>query len=352
MVKIGIARQRQAHLAKLIPSRYYFYGLGDFTMRRAGIAFLLAWLATSAATAAEPASCALKLVNSIPLTMAGGGVRPLVPVVINGTEKKFLLDTGGYATQITAAAAQQLKLPSTESDIKLLDLYGNASTMAAKVDTLMLGRLQDKNTILPIMPGSSSKDVGDEPLFVGLLAADYMGKYDVELDFSGGKINYFSADHCPGKVVYWPAAAVAVVPMRFPDHHVILDVNLDGHPQRAILDTGATRTTISMAEAKRVFDITAEDKDKPFEHVFQKLSFEGLEVGNPHIFVIPDKVGSKDPNNSMITGSRLRRIDDADPTEPRMLIGMNILSKLRLYIAFSENKIYVTPGAPLPSPAQ
>jgi hypothetical protein len=140
--------------------------------------------------------------------------------------------------------------------------------------------------------------------------------------------------------------------MRFPDHHMILDVGLDGHSQRAILDTGATGTTLSMAEARRVFGITAEDKDKAFQQVFQKLSFEGLEVSNPHITILPDKVGSKDPNNGFVTGSRVHRVDDADPTNPTMLIGMNILSKLRLYIAFSENKIYVTPASAPPSAQQ
>jgi len=294
------------------------------------------------------ADCNLKLVNSIPITMAHGGARPLVAVNINGTQKQFLLDTGGYATQISAETAEQLKLPMVESGVKLLDLSGNASAKAARIDTLMLGRLQDRNTTLPIMPGTSSKGAGDEPLFVGLLAADYMGKYDIELDFAGGKMNYFSSDHCPGKVVYWPAAAIAAVPMRFPDHHVILDVSLDGHPQRAILDTGAPVTTLSRAEAKRVFDIAADNRDEGFEHVFQKLSFEGLEVGNPHIAVIPDKVGSKDPNNDFVTGSRVHRTDDLDPTDPKMLIGMNILSKLHLYIAFSENKIYITPASPPP----
>jgi hypothetical protein len=35
-----------------------------------------------------------------------------------------------------------------------------------------------------------------------------------------------------------------------------------------------------------------------------------------------------------------------------MLIGMNILSKLHLYIAFSESKIYITPAsAPQTAPA-
>src|SRR5215216_5311502 len=148
MVTIRSTRKRQADLANLIPSRYYFDGLGTSRMQRAGIAFLLIWLTPSAAIAAEPASCALKLVNSIPITMAAGGARPLVAVTINGTHKQFLLDTGGYATQISAEAATKLKLPLVDSGVKMLDLYGNASTQAAKMDSFGLGRLVDTNTTL------------------------------------------------------------------------------------------------------------------------------------------------------------------------------------------------------------
>jgi predicted aspartyl protease len=300
--------------------------------------FVSVLLACACARPAAAADCSLKLVNTVSIKTVNEGQRAVVPVTINGTQKQFLLDTGGVATQISAAAAEELKLPRVESDVKLLDLYGNASTYAAKVDSLVLGRLGDRNTRLPIMT------FRDNDLFSGILAADYMGKYDIELDFAGGKMNYFSPDHCEGKVVYWPAAAIAVVPMRFVDHHLNLDVTLEGHPLRAMIDTGAPRTTLYMAEASRTFGITAEDGDKPFEHVFQKLSFEGLEVGNPHIAIIPDKTGSKDPNNDFVTGGRLHRVDDADVSDPVMLIGMNILSKLHLYIAFNEHKIYITPA--------
>lgn len=227
----------------------------------------------------------------------------------------------------------------------MLDLYGNASTKAAKVDSFVLGRLGDRNTRLPLSTFRGGGRIS------GLLAADYMGKYDIELDFAGGKMNYFSTDHCPGKVVYWPAAAIAVVPILFGDmQHLVLDVSLDGHPLRAMIDTGAPGTTLYKAEAKRVFGITGEDDDKHLEHIFQKLSFEGLEVGNPHIAIIPDKTGSKDPNNGYVTGSRVHRVDDSDPADPVMLIGMNILTKLHLYIAFGERKIYITPASPPAAP--
>lgn len=318
-------------------------------MHRTGLLLLLALagLWPRVALGADAAGCALKLVNTVPVKLANGGRRAVVPVTINGTQKQFLLDTGGYLTQISAATAEELKLPATDSYGKMLDLYGNASTRAVKVDSFVLGRLKDNNTRFPVMTFSENE------LFSGILAADYMGEYDIELDFTGGKMNYFSPDHCPGKVVYWPAAAVAVVPMRLMDNHLNLEVSLDGHPFKAMIDTGAPNTTLSMREARRVFGIAADDNNKAFEHVFQKLSFEGLEVGNPHITIIPDKVGSKDPNNDFVTGSRVQRVDDPDSSEPVMLIGMNLLSKLHLYIAFNEHRIYITPAtAPVTAPAQ
>jgi predicted aspartyl protease len=268
----------------------------------------------------------------------------LVPVTINGTQKQFLLDTGGAITQISPAAVKELNLPLRDTGIKLLDLYGNASSGAAKIDDFAVGRLHAREQVFPI-------STFDSTLVAGIFAADFMGEYDVELDFAGGKMNYFSRDHCEGKVVYWPAAAIAAVPITFVDQHLHLDVTLDGRHIKAMIDTGAPNTTLTIDEARRVFGITPEgaaDLDKnggAFEHVFQKLSFEGLEVGNPHISIIPDKIGSKDPNNGFVTGTRTQKVDDRDASAPTMLIGMNILSKLHLYVAFRENKIYITPAS-------
>jgi hypothetical protein len=256
-------------------------------------------------------------------------------------------------TQISVSAAHDLNLPISDSNIKLLDLYGQATPGTAHVKTLSLGRLQDKETTLPIMTTEL-----ESKSYAGLLAADYMGEYDVEMDFSGGKMNYFSRDHCEGKVVYWPAAAVAAIPMHFKDHHLNLSVTLDGQPVKAMIDTGASNTVLYTSAAKQMFGVTADSPgvkklgDGVFEFVFKNLSFEGLTVSNPHIVVLPDKAGSKDPNNGFVTGTRTQKVDDPDSSDPVMLIGMNILGKLHLYVAFSENKIYMTPAAaPAPAPA-
>ena len=320
-------------------------------MRKSAIFGALAIaFALGAPPSAVAQNCQLKLVNTIPIKMMARGLRPIVTLTLNGVEKPFLLDTGGAATQVTAATVQELKLPTREWNGKMMDLYGNVSRHFARVDTLKLGFAQDKDTDLPIMTSALS----GSSLFVGLLAADYMASYDVELDFGGGKMNFFSKDHCEGKVVYWNAPGVAVVPMQFRDHHINIPVMLNGKPFKATMDTGAPGTTLLAPEAKRVFDIT---KDSPgatvadsgpepraFQYTFDTLGFEGIGIGKPRITVIPDLMGKNDPNNHLITGTRLQRVNDRDASEPTMLIGMNILSKLRIFIAFSENKLYITPA--------
>jgi predicted aspartyl protease len=318
-----------------------------FTFR---VLMTLACLCPGTAFAADAADCRLKIVNTIPIELSENGSRVLVSVAINGTKEPFLLDTGGALTQISATTAKALNLPIADSNMKMLDMYGQAAVGEARVDTFALGRLQDRKTSLPMMTTTF-----DGQPYVGILAADYMGEYDVELDFRGGKMNYFSRDHCEGKVVYWPTAAIAAVPVHLLDNHLALSVTLDGRPIKAMIDTGSPDTVLTTEAAKQAFDLTADSpgakqldgagNDRTFEYVFRKLSFEGLEVRNPHIVVAPDKIGSKDPNNAYVTGSRLHRVDDRDSGDPVMLIGMNILSKLHLYIAFSENKIYITPAS-------
>lgn len=324
-------------------------------MRRIAFLLALAWLCPQTAAAAETAACGLKLVNTVPITLDAHGDRVFVPVTINGTPKTFLLDTGGALTQISASAAHDLHLGIGESSITMLDMYGRAAVGAAHLDSFGIGRLQDSKATLSVMTSSFE----GQP-YVGILAADYMGSYDIELDFSAGKMNYFSKDHCEGKVVYWLATAIAAVPMLFRDFHLTLPVMLDGKPIKAMIDTGATDTVLFSSAAKQAFDITADSpgamplaenaQKDAFRYVFKNLSLEGITINNPHIVVLPDRTGSKDPNNDYVTGSRVQHVDDRDVSDPVMLIGMNILSKLHLYIAFGEQKIYITPASPPPHP--
>jgi hypothetical protein len=196
----------------------------------------------------------------------------------------------------------------------------------------------------------------------GILAANLLHAYDVDFDFASKKFNLLSQKHCDGKVVYWPADAVAAIPITLDsDGHIIVPVTLDGHQLRAMVDSGATGSLLNLEEAKSYFGITPGSADTPvigsltgtkgsstYKHRFSSLALEGLAIGNPTLALIPDlmhnRLGS-DQGSSVASGSRIRD-PNASAGLGDMILGMDILHKLHVYIAYKEKMLYITPAAP------
>lgn len=296
----------------------------------------------------------LKQVNAIDLVAANPN-RALIPVSLNGIPKLFLLDTGGGLSQISGEVADELRLPQRDAaGMKMLDLYGHASTKFVRIEKFGVGRMTGEDVNLMVEP---NPNFGRGTRYVGIFAPDLMGRYDTEIDFGTYKMNYFSTDHCPGKVVYWPHNALAVLPFTFHKRHVRFTVKVDGKDLTAEMDTGAPNTIMHAEAAKRLFDLApdspgnvplnAQGMVEAFGRIFSTLDFEGVAVKNPHVTIIPDLVGSKDPNNSVRTDTRTRMVDALED-RPDMLIGMDILRKLHLYIAFGESRIFISEASATP----
>jgi hypothetical protein len=326
-------------------------------MRIQGIFGSLAILVACLGSQARAEDCGtLKELNSIDLVKPNPS-RALIPVSINGIPKLFLLDTGGDVSQISGQVAKELDLTEHEAGGKMLDLYGNVSNKYVTIDKFTVGRLTGEDIHLGIEP---NPNFGQGTRYVGIFAPDLMGRYDVEIDFGTYKMNYFSTDHCPGKVVYWPHKALAVLPFTFHRRHIRFTVKVDGKDLTAEMDTGAPNTSMRDEAARRLFDLTPETPGNvplnqqgmaaAFGRVFGTLDFEGVAVTNPHVIIMPNLVGKKDPNNAQRTGDRARMDDDVD-NRPDMLIGMDILRKLHLYIAFDESNIFITEASAPPNPA-
>ncbi len=325
-------------------------------MIRAACAMAFAF--TCLGTVARAEDCgALKQLNSIDLVKPNPG-RALIPVSINGVPKLFLLDTGGDVSQISGAVAQELQLTEREAQgAKMLDLYGHASNKYVSIEKFTVGRLTGQDIHLAVEP---DPNFGRGSRYVGIFAPDLMGRYDVEIDFGTYKMNYFSTDHCPGKVIYWPHNALAVLPFKFHKRHIRFTVKVDDKELTAEMDTGSPNTSMRDEAAKRLFDIAPDSPgnipvnqqgmEAAFGRAFGTLDFEGVAVKNPHVIIMPDLVGRKDPNNSQQTRDRARMSDDLDD-RPDMLIGMDILRKLHLYIAFDESRMFISEASAPPNPS-
>jgi predicted aspartyl protease len=260
---------------------------------------------------------------------AAGGV--YVPITISGQSVNLLIDTGGIFTMLTEQSVQRLGLSKHNTFGSGEEMFGGRK-IEFYVDTndVNLGGLKADHMPMQVIPdGFLSGEIG------GTLAPNILRHYDVDFDFADAKFNLFAQDHCPGKVVYWTARPPAVIDIGIDrDGHIDLPVEIDGKQVRAALDTGSSRSLMSLELAKSLFDIDGKDpKLTPvkgnagapaFHYPFATLSMHDVTVHNPDIVLVSDAV------------SHLP--DDA----PKLILGMGILRQLHLYIAYKERKVYVS----------
>jgi predicted aspartyl protease len=312
-------------------------------------------------TAAYAADCPqLTMVASVPMTYDGDG-RPIVPVTIGTAQKYMLVDTGGAFSEIGQPIVDQLGLSHEKAPVEQIGVSGETSDQQADVAPFIIGNLVAKHVEFMIDPDKSKYAGG----MAGIVGPTILRFYDADFDFGANKFNLLSQDHCPGKVIYWPAAAVAVVPIRVAKAvgHIVVPVTLDGIKFNAAIDTGASYTFMTTGVAEGSFGLKLDSADTPtvgalagpgatrvYRHKFHSLELEGIAISNPTIDIIPDLNRSK-LSSAPALGSRLATHDEAQGLED-ITIGDDVLRHLHVYVAYKEQMLYLTPaGAPAVQPA-
>ncbi len=317
-------------------------------MMRAILASVLLLGLTGTAHAADCAP--LQIENSVKMVPRHPN-RILLPITLNGIEKRFLFDTGGGLSAISQSTVKELKLPEFRSNYRSSDLYGHDSESFVQVHEVILGTAKNNGVQFQLMADFGAPN---EPgHFDGVIASGIFLHDDIDLDFGAERVNFFSTDHCEGKVVYWPHQVLSVIPITKNHGHLEVPVMLDGHTLRALLDTGASVTTMDLARAKRVLNFSPDapssgnaPKDNPEKQLFPRrfatLPFDGVTVQNPLVYIQPLQFGGG-KNDQMALGSRAEhQDDDLNRLNPDLTIGMDILRHLHVYFASRESKLYVT----------
>lgn len=297
-----------------------------FEIFLAGI--LLSTGSTFAADAPAP-TCPLQEAVSLDMTTATDG-SVSVPVELNGKPFVMTVDTGSPYTSIKQETAQELNLPLqfTAGGSFMNNIQSNEM---ANLNSFSLGKLEVAWPVL-VTPNFI------RPWEAGLLGQDVMRSFDVEIDYYHSKLNLFMHNTCTDDAAYW-THAVAVVPFEVNrSSHIVVNALIDGKKVTVLIDTGSDISSMSVDNAKDIFDIRDNDPrlkvvrheringgaDVPiYAFPFSTLNFEGVAVSSPLIELIPKQ--------------NFGRRSDAD-----IILGSNVLRRLRMYIAYSENKIYLT----------
>ncbi len=271
----------------------------------------------------------------------------LVPVRINTQPELLLLDTGSVVSALFGGTAAQLHLTSHQiSGDRFMNVAGQPIRSYVSVESLRVGMLDFGKKDLLLWPDSPGR-VGQP---AGLLGPDLLQRVDVEIDPAAHKVRFFSPDHCPGKVLYWANADVEV-PLRVAHSgHLYLKMTLDGHELDALIDTGSPHSLLSLTTARHLYDLTPDSPGiepypidgsglKRYRYPFKSLSIQGLQVSNPSIDIIQDRI-YRAPDRWEMEVPQLH--NDEETRLPDLILGMGIISKLHLYIAYGEQRLYLT----------
>jgi len=283
------------------------------------------------APAAEAQDCKLTRFSSLPMSTLSDG-RIALPVSIDGHGASFLVDTGGISATMSRPLANEIGKEPKPFRRGLIGVGGEVLSNAIHADDFALGGMHGKDILVFIDEriGGAGMD--------GTLAPEMMHHFDVDFDFRQGTVSFFSQDHCPGKVVYWTKTGAIVIPMDVqPNGKIRIPITVDGNKVMAFLDTGSVTSFVSMGRAynlgvtkdskylkvKRVYGY--KDRYKEYDYPFKTLSLDGLTVNNPHITIMSDETLSGMEND--------------------LILGNSFLRQLHIYVAYKEEKLYITSAA-------
>ena len=280
-------------------------------------------------------TCKLGRIFEFPITMTGMG--PLTTAKVNGTDVRFMVDSGAFWSVISPASAAELKLSTHPAPFGFYMVgVGGARTdiSLTKVKEFTLAGFSFHN--VDFLVGGSQVDAG-----IGVLGQNVLqfAHADVEYDLGQGAVRVMKPLDCGrnANLAYWTGNTVysdlKIQPTTQLNPDAIGRASINGAEIRVKFDSGASLSMLSLQMAARV----GIRPDSP-----------GVVPGGPTRgfgkVTIPTfiahfasfKLGEEEIRNTRL------RIADIDLGNADMLIGADFFLSHRIYVANSQDKIYFT----------
>ena len=293
-------------------------------------------------------SCGLGRIAEVAMSVTKGG-QVVVPVEINGIHVEMAIDAAGSLTNIYSGATAALNLtPSNSFKSGQLRVGATSLTQTVQIRSLKLANVNWPVASALVYPFNKQFTPPlSEDEVVGSLGQNLFSGVDVELDFAAHKLRLYSQKHCPGEVVYW-ARNFDVLPLqkdRLGDLYITIMAN--GKPMAANI---AMLSTISAMEAEAAKKVLGLDRSSAGVDATGggdgctfcgsiTLKAQGLEIKNARVRMVQTiSPGCHFTGPNMFGGAAMYDCAGAFPLH----IGMNVLTKLHLYFANDEKKLYFT----------
>jgi predicted aspartyl protease len=301
-------------------------------------AFPLLTLALLALPPAAGAAGACRYVPVATLQLRGSGPiwQPTVDGTINGNPAVMLADTGAYSSKLVKSWAEKYKVPLSQSGSYSMGIGGASVDYVARIDDISVGDAHSGKTTMAVLG-----NMGKQPAFDAILGANFLLQADLEISLAERKLKFYRAKDCQDTyLAYWNSEAMEIpfggTETGHLDPRLIVEIN--GTRMEAIIDTGASATSMTRAAAERA----------------------GIKVGDANVDRLGSSTGVGDARidtwqtevDTLTIGSETIRnasinIRDNPPQGttvgmPEVLLGADFLRAHRVLIAMSQRRFYVT----------
>ena len=285
----------------------------------------------TAAADIRAAGCGTSRVGEI--TVATLRNAPIVTLVANGAPLTLLLDTGAEWTILTPAAAKRVgaQTPRIEFDRQIRGLSGSLATNEVELRSFTAGdvaipwrRVRVASLNMP--------SVFSGPLD-GVLGADTLSSFDVDLDLPHHRMVFYGKQSCPSAAPAW-AEPYATIPARKTfSNHLSFPAQLDGHQVDTFIDTGAQLSVLS-SKAALALGVTEAALSRDRATVTLGAAAERL---NSHLHRFSHmEVGGEIVRNPALIVADVS-LKDAD-----LILGIDFLGSRRIWLSYGSQQIFLS----------
>ncbi len=294
------------------------------------LGLLLLVLLTRCQPSAPEIDCSLSMVAQMPLQVQSNLL--VVPVGINGKWVHLVVDSGAERTTISEAAANRLGLPRDAKYVThAVGVGGATTTTDVTIDRMVIGGVHFPVNRVAVGTFSLQNDRGLNA--DGLLGADILLAFDMDIDVPGGTLSLYHSRVCPNAKPPWHGPSIEIQGVRALKDRLLVPIELDGASGMAILDTGAEANVLGVDMVRRI-GLTEQDllRDPPVRnqgtggvsisrlHRFRRLRIGPVVEEQPEMIVMQSDFG----------------VGDA-------LIGESFLRGRRVWLSFRGRQIFVSP---------
>ena len=273
---------------------------------------------------------------SVPLILSQNEL--FLPVMLNGSPAQMVLDTGAGITVISNAAAGERDIPHDFDHHADLGGVGGSDSILfiGQVDSLGLGELTLKHQSYPIV--DMPQRAPDGTPAAGLLGADVLKHYDIEIDIPAGKLGFYQTS-CADTAPPWQDAPEPIGITLDAGAHILTPFKLEGIEMTGVLDTGASWFTVTARAALRT-GLSQDDlaAARPLNGTGVNARgwngyverFHSVQIGNTRYANMPTAV---------VQSRDIQAYDGLLGQDS--LLGMNLLKESRLWISYRARQLYI-----------